>query len=290
MVSEDSNRLAGSYEHLYKSHLLRIQCANCLVYMFGGGFFVGGSVLFFPAMEEIIYHGGWLYITGCVLTLAGALLAMLTAFEMRRTALPLRWASPPPCHVLPSFTDENATILSCSLYVVGNAVFIIGSVCFFPKIATTLLIETLAVMLFVFGSILFTTGAVIDLIVIWRAPRLLRPASAPQLRGLSLGSSKGLGRSKVGVASHGGSASGNKHYRPMSEDGDGGGVELTGGAAARAKRVDKAVLALRKRVGEAVQGDGAEAIAEQLAPTPRPSNEEHDFGGGGASPMSIAAV
>ena len=45
------------YEHLYKAHLLRIQCANALIYMVGGGFFVGGSLLFFPAMEEIIYHG-----------------------------------------------------------------------------------------------------------------------------------------------------------------------------------------------------------------------------------------
>ena len=94
LETHDTYRMAAMYEHLYKSHLLRIQCANCLVYMLGGGFFVAGSTLFFPQMAEIIYHGGWLYITGCVLTLAGALLAMLTAFEMRVR----RAHAPAPAH------------------------------------------------------------------------------------------------------------------------------------------------------------------------------------------------
>ena len=33
LSSLDTYRMAALYEHLYKSHLLRIQCANCLVYM-----------------------------------------------------------------------------------------------------------------------------------------------------------------------------------------------------------------------------------------------------------------
>ena len=45
----------------------------------------------------------------------------------------------------------------------------------------------LAVILFVFGSMLFTLGALIDLIVIARAPRIVRAPAAPQLRGLTLG-------------------------------------------------------------------------------------------------------
>ena len=122
LETADSTRMAALYEHLYKAHILRIQCANCLVYMLGGGFFVAGSTLFFPSMAEIIYHGGatasltprashhprrpltchmypvagWLYITGCVLTLAGALLAMHTAYEMKRTGMPLLFFSFPP--------------------------------------------------------------------------------------------------------------------------------------------------------------------------------------------------
>ena len=45
----------------------------------------------------------------------------------------------------------------------------------------------LAVILFVLGSMLFTLGALIDLIVIARAPRIVRAPAAPQLRGLTLG-------------------------------------------------------------------------------------------------------
>ena len=185
---EGALRVAATYEHLYKSHILRIQCANCLVYTLGGGFFVAGSTLFFPAMEEIIYHGGWLYITGCVLMLGGALLAMLTAFEMRRTAIPMRFVSPPPRYLLPFWNDEHATVVSCSLYLIGNFMFIIGSVFFFPKViqAGGVTIEILAVLLFVGGSALLTVGGIVDYVVIVRAPRRLRPSNAPQIRGLSV--------------------------------------------------------------------------------------------------------
>jgi hypothetical protein len=135
--------------------------------MMGGAFFVGGSVLFFPSMEHIIMHGGWLYITGhrslrstycarcilsaasrcatshrasppapagCTLTLLAALLGALTAYEMRKTALPngfyvgcLPWP-------LSRRSDEEATMMSCSMYVLGNVLFIVGSVFFFPRI------------------------------------------------------------------------------------------------------------------------------------------------------------
>ena len=133
-LSGDISGVAALYEHLYKSHILRVQMANCLIYTIGGAFFVAGSALFFPEMEEIIYHGGWLYITGCMLMLAGALLALLTAFELRRTALPLQFVAPPPRYLVPFWSDEQAQIASCSLYVAGNVVFILGSVLFFPRV------------------------------------------------------------------------------------------------------------------------------------------------------------
>jgi hypothetical protein len=67
-----------------KAHVLRLQRVNALIFMSGGAFFVGGSLLFFPSMEHLIMHGGWLYITGCTLTLIAALLGALTAAEMRK--------------------------------------------------------------------------------------------------------------------------------------------------------------------------------------------------------------
>lgn len=63
-----------------------MQRANCLIYMLGGIFFVGGSTLFFPGLGRLIMHGGWLYISGCLLTLLGAILASVTAYEMMKTA------------------------------------------------------------------------------------------------------------------------------------------------------------------------------------------------------------
>lgn len=63
-----------------------MQRANALIYMIGGIFFIGGSVLFYPALDDIIVHGGWLYITGCCMTLLGAILAGVTAHELRKTA------------------------------------------------------------------------------------------------------------------------------------------------------------------------------------------------------------
>jgi len=100
---------AALYEQLYKAHLLRLQRANSIIFMAGGAFFVAGSSLFFPAMEELIMHGGWLYITGCVLVLLAALLGALTAAEMQQTAA-----------IRSGWSDEEATLLSCGFYVVGS--------------------------------------------------------------------------------------------------------------------------------------------------------------------------
>ena len=78
---------AALYEQLYKAHVLRLHRVNTLIFMAGGVFFVGGSALFFPAMEDLIVHGGWLYITGCLLVLLAALLNALTAAETRKTTI-----------------------------------------------------------------------------------------------------------------------------------------------------------------------------------------------------------
>jgi hypothetical protein len=153
---------AALYEQLYKAHVLRLQRVNSIIFMAGGAFFVGGSALFYPAMEHLIMHGGWLYITGCILVLLAALLGVLTAYEMRKTAAPSaagRWS------------DEEATMLSCGAYVVGNVTFIVGSIMFFPRIleAGGPVIRLSAVWLFVLGSCVFLAGALIDLLVVLRA-------------------------------------------------------------------------------------------------------------------------
>jgi hypothetical protein len=59
-----------------------------------------------------------------------------------------------------AWSDEEATMLSCSLYVLGNVLFIIGSVFFFPRIleAGGPIIRLTAVWLFVLGSCIFLAG------------------------------------------------------------------------------------------------------------------------------------
>ena len=163
---------AALYEQLYKAHVLRLQRVNSLIFMAGGVFFVGGSTLFFPKMEDLIMHGGWLYITGCLLVLLAALLGTLTAYEMRKTAHPCaagRWS------------DEEATMLSCAMYVLGNLTFIVGSVFFFPRIleAGGPVIRLSAVWLFVLGSVIFFFGARVG----GRVAVSLTPRQAPRVHG-----------------------------------------------------------------------------------------------------------
>merc|ERR1712151_1069859 len=75
------------------------------------------------------------------------------------------------CIRLACWSDETATVISCLFYVAGNIVFIVGSVLFFPRIleAGGPIIRMMAVVLFLLGSLLFTSGALIDVLVLVRA-------------------------------------------------------------------------------------------------------------------------
>eukprot|EP00325_Prymnesiales_sp_UTEX-LB-985_P014547 CAMPEP_0174756616 /NCGR_PEP_ID=MMETSP1094-20130205/106844_1 /TAXON_ID=156173 /ORGANISM="Chrysochromulina brevifilum, Strain UTEX LB 985" /LENGTH=204 /DNA_ID=CAMNT_0015962525 /DNA_START=724 /DNA_END=1338 /DNA_ORIENTATION=- len=114
------------------------------------------------------------------MTLLGALLAGVTAHELRKTACPLVFRTTPSALALPWWSDESATIVSCGCYVVGNIVFIVGSVLFFPRILESggPVVRVLAVVLFVVGSIAFLAGAVIDLLVVRRSDLLTQDRMA----------------------------------------------------------------------------------------------------------------
>ena len=74
------------------------------------------------------------------------------------------------------WSDEDYQILSCSLYMIGDVIYAVGTVFFFPKIIIKdhMLVmggpiyERAAVILFVIGSVLFIVGAAIDLVVLIR--------------------------------------------------------------------------------------------------------------------------
>lgn len=93
------------------------------------------------------------------------------------------------------WSDEDAAILTCALYMIGAIIFAVGSVFYFPKTIIGRhnaiyegppLLEKAAVVLFVIGSIIFTVGASIDMFVLIRAqePYLIegtneQPAGTP---------------------------------------------------------------------------------------------------------------
>ena len=131
-----------------------MQRATALLYCVSGVCFVAGSCLFYPSRYSTTWytHGDWLYITGCLLSGMGAIFALLTAIELGKTAETGLWSSwatlsdgkeEKRAKGTPSMlqrvccltlTDEEAAVLSCVLYLVGNALFVMGTLLFFPDI------------------------------------------------------------------------------------------------------------------------------------------------------------
>ena len=119
------------YQRLYKAQMLRTQRANAMLYALGGACFVAGSFLFYPAAKQETTHGAWLYLMGCVLSFLGAFLAASTAHELKKTSEP--WVVKAPegqWYFMWFWSDEDAQIASCALYMLGDLVFIVGSVRF----------------------------------------------------------------------------------------------------------------------------------------------------------------
>ena len=125
----------------------------------------------------------------------------------------------------------------------------------------------LAVLLFIVGSILFTLGAIIDLIVIMRAPRLVRAPSAPQLRGLSLGRWPArrpslAAKPRVGRAP---TATPLRKYHVMAEESEGNGTPATADAVAEKREVE---MAGRRAGSEATAGAAEQMAAEHAEQRP----------------------
>ena len=146
-----------------------------------------------------------------MLTLLGASLAAATAWELRKTSQKFvhseRW-------LLGCLGDEEATLVSCALYILGSLIFIVGSVLFFDDVLDALAPTygvapvRLAVVLFVAGSAVFLLGALIDVIVVVRSDGRFSdptpvfdspPALAPKLRAPdAAGARTGVSRCSAG--------------------------------------------------------------------------------------------
>jgi hypothetical protein len=165
----------GTYERLYKAQIVRSQRANALLYACGGACFFAGSFLFFSEERLATTHGAWLYVVGSVLSFLAAYLAASTALELKNVAeeqaeqaeqaeqeqpagphgprprasassVEEEAAEAPPRSAaaqrnwrrwLKRWSDADAQILSCSLYLVGDVVYALGSVFYFPTMAVS---------------------------------------------------------------------------------------------------------------------------------------------------------
>tara|TARA_B100000795_G_scaffold254322_1_gene225123 strand:- start:957 stop:1604 length:648 start_codon:yes stop_codon:yes gene_type:complete len=190
-----------------------MQRATALLYCVSGVCFVAGSCLFYPSRYSTTWytHGDWLYITGCLLSGMGAIFALLTAIELGKTAETGLWSSwatlsdgkeEKRAKGTPSMlqrvccltlTDEEAAVLSCVLYLVGNALFVMGTLLFFPdilrrarefEVGWDVPLENGAVFFFAAGSVVVTLGAGVDLGVVVRSGRREQAGPASEVSSL----------------------------------------------------------------------------------------------------------
>lgn len=124
---------------------------NVLVYEIGGIIFIAGSVLFLPKYGDYEVDGAWLFIVGSILYLIVTFHDGIELFFNKEAA----WAL---------FVDSMAALT----YVLGSTAFIIGSAFFLPTVDKTVA----GAWCFIWGSVLFTLGAIMNALQIYEAPNV----------------------------------------------------------------------------------------------------------------------
>lgn len=129
---------------------------NAISYEIGGLLFVIGSICYFPALSDYLALGSWLYFVGSVLYLLVTGHDLLEVFHY--------WKN----HHTDSFADQIERVTAIS-YVTGSLLFCVGSLCFLPSLAATLV----GIWCFIIGSALFMLGGFINMLQVVEAPSLL---------------------------------------------------------------------------------------------------------------------
>ncbi|MES1955038.1 YrhK family protein [Salinisphaera hydrothermalis] len=129
---------------------------NAFSYKLGGLGFVGGSLFFFPALSSYLAVGDWLFFVGSLLYL------MVTGHDLLEVMK--YWRR----HDTDTFADHIEFIAAWS-YVLGSALFVVGSLCFLPSLDAT----TLGAWTFIIGSVLFVIGGLVNILQVVEAPSLI---------------------------------------------------------------------------------------------------------------------
>ncbi|WP_053070630.1 YrhK family protein [Halomonas sp. PR-M31] len=132
------------------------QTVNAFSYKLGGLCFLVGSIFFFPALSQYLAVGDWLFFIGSILYL------MVTGHDLLEVIKYWRY------HNTDTFADHIEFVTAWS-YVLGSALFIVGSLCFLPSIEA----KTPGAWSFIIGSALFVTGGFVNIMQIVEAPSQL---------------------------------------------------------------------------------------------------------------------
>lgn len=125
-------------------------------YKLGGLTFIGGSVFFFPQLSDYLALGDWLFFAGSVLYL------LVTGHDLLEVIKYWRH------HDTDTFANHIEFVCAWS-YVIGSALFVVGSLCFLPAENATVL----GAWLFIVGSVLFVVGGLVNILQVVEAPSML---------------------------------------------------------------------------------------------------------------------
>lgn len=129
---------------------------SAISYEVGGLTFVSGSVFFFPQLAAYLAVGDWLFCAGSILYL------LVTGHDLLEVMKYWRH------HDTDTFADHIEFVCAWS-YVLGSALFVVGSLCFLPSVAASVL----GAWLFIIGSVLFVTGGLVNIVQVVEAPSLI---------------------------------------------------------------------------------------------------------------------
>lgn len=144
-----------SSDERHPSHK-RWETFSAISYKIGGLTFVAGSLFFFPVLADYLAIGDWLFCAGSILYL------LVTGHDLLEVHKYWRH------HDTNTFADHIEFICAWS-YVIGSALFVIGSLCFLPSVS----LIGLGAWLFIIGSVLFVAGGLVNILQVVEAPSLL---------------------------------------------------------------------------------------------------------------------
>ncbi|MAX69406.1 MAG: hypothetical protein CMP60_06970 [Flavobacteriales bacterium] len=154
------NRLR-SHPHMkkesFRHNQIRWESVSAIIYLVGGALFIWGSVRFFPSLEsQAENRGAWIFFAGSLLYL------VVTAHDTYEVVSYRRQLNSSPT------TSDRLELWAAGSYLLGTLLFAAGSIFFLSFIGD----YSAGAWCFILGSLLFVTGATIDVLQIVRAPNI----------------------------------------------------------------------------------------------------------------------